>query len=151
MNLSVQDNKVKYTPLQTLQDGVHYCAGTHTNVFKYSISVSTTNGQVNHNMINNRPYINCVLQHIYGSITRSDLTDGVAYYQILNSDPSNDPTNIIPVNPCETVTTFDYYDVNMIQETNYNSFWLICRSNNSNNNEIASTYTIKINVDLYCL
>lgn len=98
-----------------------------------------------------RKYTTDIMWHVYGTITKQDITDGVAFYAITNSLPYVDETILIPANPKTTIIYFDFITFNSSDTTNYNGYAFNIRAFDEDYNELTTKYYLNLRIGYYCL
>ena len=154
MNSTVQDNKVKYNSLATLNNGVNYLRNTHFNYKHFTFTKEILTGEIKEcDELKTTLPCNMVLEHWYGTITRDDITDmdNVSYYIIDNSGPLSDKAMIVPINYQSCVTQFDFTCLcHNLDHVNCIYYWMaVCDKNQQYIQSHACT--LKLNIDIYCL
>ena len=144
-NIITTKSKVSYTPINNYQDGVSYI---HRNTYAVNSIhyTATVTGLTRRDLLKG---ISCsiVFYHIYGTITRSDITDETAYYQVMNTLPSPDDVILIPA---KSVATFDYVDI--VTSTRANKHYrLYVQPMNKNHKPVSTKYTIDVQIDEHSL
>ena len=98
-----------------------------------------------------RKYTTDIMWHVYGTITKQDITDNVTFYAITNTLPYVDETILIPASPETTINNFDFITFNSSDVSNYNGYSFNIHAMDKDYNELTTTYYLNLRVGYYCV
>ena len=152
-NIVTSESAITYSNLSLIApvDGMNTFDGKFV---KYSRGGYTQMITGSHQVImfsDTRKYTQDIMWHVYGTITKQDITDGVAFYAITNSLPYIDETILIPANPNTTINTFDFLTFNSSDTANWNGYAFNIYAYDENYNILTTKYNLRVYVGYYCL
>lgn len=132
-------------------DGMNTFDGKFTKYYDSGYTQNITGSHIAVIYGKSLKYTTDIMWHVYGSITKQDITDNVAFYSITNSMPYTDETILIPANTDTTVNYFDFVTFNSSDTANYNAYAFNIRAFNENYKELTTTYYLRLRIGYYCL
>lgn len=153
-NITANNNIVKYTTLSipNVGDGVRYYDGTYSSTYTFKRVESSANGihdiicrQGGHAIKQDK-----MLVHVYGTITRDDMTDNCVFYHYLDEGTAQgDVVIFIPCNLQDNVTHVDFQYFMSKHQYDSNYIWTAIYPCDGSYNKVSSPNNINITVDCY--
>lgn len=153
-NIAVSDSKFSYPGLSLIKpvNGINTFDGKFTPFTNVTYTATITGGHsIDLYNPGNRKYTENIVWHVYGTITKQDITDNVAFYAITNSYPYIDETILIPANSDQAVNTFDFLTINSIDTANYNMYKFNIYAYDKDYKELSTTYYLSLQIACYGL
>ena len=163
LNVTVNKNKVKYTSLSipTVSNGVTYYNGTYKSKYTFRRVGSSATGIQTYKTsyayfakVGTLTVIpqDKMLVHVYGTITRHDMTDKCVFYHYLDEGPAGgDHVILIPCNLQGNTTYVDFKYFNSNHQSTSHFIWTNIFPCDYSYNKVSSPNNIDITVDCYSM